>query len=96
MDPAYLNPIMPILPDVGWALVVPFLLAVLGAGLGIGAVLVLVLRDDGAGRRRGAILDVRAPGVLEAGDRPARRRFGRRSFVQSVKEVVDALPVIDS
>jgi hypothetical protein len=67
MDPAYLNPIMPVLPDVGAALVVPALLAAVVACVGLGAVLVLVIRSER--RRSETILDAAAPTVVD------RRRY---------------------
>jgi hypothetical protein len=71
MDPAYLNPIVPVLPDIGPAFVVPALLAAIAGCVGLGAVLVLVIRSDAAPSRRGspAILDVGAPTVLDPGRR---------------------------
>ena len=98
MDPIYLNPIVPVLPDIGPALVVPALLAAVGGCIGIGAVLVLVIRSE-APRRRGVapILDAGAPCVLDPDGPPTARRSGRRSFVQWVRrEVGDAVPVADS
>ena len=98
MDPAYLNPIMPVLPDIGPALVVPAVLAAVGGCVGFGAVLFLVIRGD-AVRRRGArpILDVGAPTVLDPDLLQAARRSGRRSFVLWVRtEVGDAVPGADS
>jgi hypothetical protein len=98
MDPAYLNPIMPVFPDIGPALVVPVALAGLAGCLGLGAILVLVIRGDAVRQRDvTAILDVDAPPMLDPEGPRRRRRSGRRSFVQRVRrEVVDAVPLADS
>ena len=91
MDPAYLNPIVPVLPDVGRALVVPALLAAVGVGVGLAVVVVLVARSDAAPRRAvEPILDVDAPIMLDPNGSAMARRSGGRSFVHWVRrEPVD-------
>jgi hypothetical protein len=70
MSPSYPTPIVPILPDVGPALVVPFLIAAVGGCVGLAAVVVLVIRSGPARRRRvRAILDGCSRSVLDPGDR---------------------------
>jgi hypothetical protein len=50
MDPGYLNPIVPVLPDMGPVLAGPLLLAGVAALAGLVAVVALVLRSVGAAR----------------------------------------------
>ena len=90
MDPAYLNPIMPVFPDVAPALVLPALLAAVAGCAGLGAVVVLVIRSE-AVRRRGveSILDAGTSPVVDTNAPPAARRSGRRSFVQWVRREIN-------
>jgi hypothetical protein len=87
MDPAYVNPIMPVLPDLGPALVVPAVLAALGGCVGLGALLFLVIRGEPGGSE--TILDVGAPTVVDPTVPSMARRSGRRSFVHWVRREIN-------
>jgi hypothetical protein len=70
MDPIYLNPIMPVLPDLGPSLLGPLLGGGLVALAGLASVVVLVVRGLESSppmRRpcRSSILDGVAPSVVE-------------------------------
>ena len=75
MDPISPCPIVPMLPDVGRALLVPLRLVGVGALAGVLSVVALVLRGRLAERPRPAVvLDVATRPVVEG-----RRAHGRRT-----------------